>query len=96
METVEVLLIGGPCDGMRMSVMPGQPSLQAVPMRKCGVPNFSESAFSVSETQQIYTYRRVPLRGEKYAEYDVYVFGDYDVLGTLIKNYRAHVGVDPL
>lgn len=38
MEKVQVLLIGGPCDGMRMMVIPGQASLQAVPMEKLPPP----------------------------------------------------------
>lgn len=95
MEMVEVLLIGGPCDGMRRRVTPGQPDVQAMPMEKCR-PLDHYGADQVIGPRTYYTYRRVPLRGENRAEYDVYVYGDLDVVGMLIRNYRDHEGVAPL
>jgi hypothetical protein len=94
MEKVQVLLIGGPCDGMRMTVIPGQPSLQAVPMEKLPPPMVDYNRDAVSQTRQVYTYYRATLRAKNGVDHDVYVYGEIDVVVALIKGYQDHVGVD--
>ncbi|RRV29648.1 hypothetical protein EGJ23_01550 [Pseudomonas sp. o96-267] len=93
METIEVLLIGGPCDGMRQRVMRGQPSLQSVPKTKCPVRMDWHNAEPNTDTRPASVYYRATLRAENGVNHDVYVYGEIDVVEALIKGYRDHVGV---
>lgn len=94
MEMVEVLLIGGPCDGMRRRVLPGQPSLQAVPMQKHAPLMGDYNAMPMNETRPVNTYYRATLTAANGKKHDVYVYGEFDVVEALIKGYRGHAGVE--
>ena len=96
MEMVEVLLIGGPCDGMRQRVMRGQPSLQSVPKTKCPVGVDWHNPGQTIDSRPVSVYYRATLRAENGMKHDVYVYGEVDVVEALIKGYREHVAVDPL
>lgn len=88
MKYEEVLLIGGPCDGRRMSVMEGVPTIQvAVPMSApTSVGDFS--AQPVAKTIEHPTYHRHPVHSSAGFVGAVYVAGGIDPMAALIAGYR--------
>lgn len=98
MEKVTALLIGGPFDGLRRNVLPGQesvtvealPPLDPVPLTARGpVPQ----TYAVKSA----VYKRYPFRSDRGLQVDIYVHGDADPLAMLLNGYRQYTGQgDPL
>lgn len=87
MSYENVLLIGGPKDGVRMSVIAG------VPCIRLGIlPNtpasIGSTALDVAEPYESVEYRRVPVQSHNGFEGCVYVFGDIDPMEALVDGYR--------
>lgn len=95
MERHVVLLIGGPCDGMRHEVFIGQERLVVVPRTKARLlTDIGRDAVTTKHVEAVY--RRVPFRSENGLKVDVYVHGDSDALALLISGYRQYSDPDPL
>ncbi|MDP5677853.1 hypothetical protein P3815_25240 [Pseudomonas aeruginosa] len=88
MKYEEVLLIGGPHDGRRMSVMEGVPTIQmGVPM---GAPAVAGdfSAKPVAKIIDSPTYHRHPIHSSTGFVGAVYVVDGVDPMAALIEGYR--------
>lgn len=87
MKYEEVLLIGGPCDGDRISVMEGIPTVRMpMPMNAPALIDHRPSA-PVKETRSIVEYRRNEVRSHSF-DGAVYVVDGIDPLAALIAGYR--------
>lgn len=87
MKYENVLLIGGPRDGARMSVMEGVPSIRVAVM--AGTPAFL-GARPMHETTNFETveYRRVQMTGDQGFRGCVYVVDGVEPMSALINGYR--------
>lgn len=88
MEYEEVLLIGGPCDGRRMSVMKGIPTVQVCvpPTAPASVGDFS--AQPVAKTVVHPVYHRHPMHSSSGFAGAVYVAEGVEPMAALIAGYR--------
>lgn len=88
MKYEDVLLIGGPEDGRRLSVMAGIPSIEIVPKTEASISFPKQSAAITASTWVPAKYHRMSVRSHKGIETAVYVFGDIDPMAALIEGYR--------
>ncbi|MBM5460272.1 hypothetical protein H8F21_22160 [Pseudomonas sp. P66] len=88
MKYEEILLIGGPCDGQRMSVMAGIPTVQVcVPVEPAAFLG-DISAPNVARTASHPVYHRHPMHSSSGFVGSVYVAEGVDPLPALIAGYR--------
>lgn len=88
MRYEKVLLIGGPEDGRRLSVLEGLPSLQMTPRTEASVRLSDQNREPTASTSTLVEYHRMSVRSHKGIETAVYVFGDIDPMMALIEGYR--------
>lgn len=88
MNYENVLLIGGPRDGQRMSVLAGIPSLRVgqLPAALATYRNNAVPTETVAYGDVIY--HRHPMQTSRGLNTAVYVCGDIDPLAALIDGYR--------
>lgn len=96
MERHVVLLIGGPCDGMRHEVDIGCPYVKVVPLTKIKLISDIGRDAAVTESVKEFVYKRVPFCSDRGLKVDVYVYGDSDALALLVSGYRQYSDPDPL
>ncbi len=87
MDYENVLLIGGPKDGERISVLAGVPSLRVghIPMR--AVISAAAPPDQAAPYQEV-IYRRHNMQTSHGLKTAVYVYGEIDALAALINGYR--------
>lgn len=88
MRYENVLLIGGPEDGRRLSVMEGLPSLKMLPRTEAAVRFSDQNREPTASTCGLLEYRRMAIRSHMGFSGAVYVFGDIDPMAALIEGYR--------
>lgn len=88
MKYEEVLLIGGPHDGRRMSVMEGVPTIQMAAPMDAPVVAGDFSAKPVAKAIDFPTYHRHPVHSSNGFVGAVYVADGIDPMAALIAGYR--------
>ncbi|SET76651.1 hypothetical protein [Pseudomonas graminis] len=92
MNYENVLLIGGPKDGERVSVEAGIPHLRFVQMQPPPVSYRDNANPDQDQTIDEVIYRRHPVQSAHGLKTAVFVFGDIDPLAALIDGYRPAAG----
>ncbi|WP_148051373.1 hypothetical protein [Pseudomonas protegens] len=87
MNYEEVLLIGGPKDGARISVMEGVPSIRVCVMSDTAV-HIGGNADYAQTTVDAVEYRRITMSGDKGFKGCVYVTDGIEPISALIDGYR--------
>lgn len=90
MKYENVLLIGGPKDGVRMSVLEGVPSIRCAVLPKTPATRYEGPGVMECVTVEEVIYRREPMHSGMGFRGAVYVIGnDVDALPTLVDGYRG-------
>lgn len=88
MKYENVLLIGGPEDGRRLSVLEGIPSIKLIPKTEAAIRFSDENREPTASISTLLEYHRMPIYSHKGFTGAVYVFGDIDPMVALIEGYR--------
>ena len=88
MNYENVLLIGGPKDGERVSVEAGTPHLRFVQMQPSPTSYRDNASPDQDQTIDEVIYRRHPVQSSQGIDTAVFVYGEIDPLAALIDGYR--------
>ncbi|QXG34020.1 hypothetical protein [Pseudomonas viridiflava] len=88
MNYENVLLIGGPSDGKRISVIAGVSHVQIARAEMLPPIFGSRNDPAYTATYEGATYHRYPIQSSHGLNTAVYVYGETDVLAALINGYR--------
>ncbi|MBI6848619.1 MULTISPECIES: hypothetical protein [Pseudomonas syringae group] len=89
MDYETVLLIGGPNDGKRISVLAGVPFLKVGSIQMPAVISAAAAPPDQAVPYQEVIYHRHPMQTSHGLQTAVYVYGGIDALAALINGYRS-------